>query len=181
MITSKFNYRSLQIALFAVVSIYSIANASAESLDNVSYCFNSCKSPHCDSSSVQAECQKKCSDESIWKQIAAVQLSNDENKVDTSLEAKTISQTFQSATGQAKTDMLHSSPIAKCLNIVSEKVKQEPTPLLPLDKSAKLEDDLCAAAMAAVKEEITLNTDHSALKVNDHIFNNLINEHKAHS
>lgn len=177
--TSKFSYRSLQIILFAAASIYSIDNTTAESLDNISYCLNTCKSPHCDTTNVQTECKTKCSDESIWKQVAAVQLSDDANKVDKSLEAKTIAQTFQNATGQAKTDMLHTSPIAKCLNIESEKAKQEPAPMLPLDKLTKPEEDLCAAAMAAVKEEVTFNTEQSALKAHQHILANMIDDQKA--
>lgn len=140
MIKLKFIYTTGQITLLALAFLFPAASASAINIDPFAFCTNSCKSPGlCEKETKLADqCRKVCSDDSMWKHVASLQMSQS-------------SKDFRTEKDQKKKEaMLYKSPIAKCLGKTDEPHSTLAPAGLP---NAKL--DLCEAAKAAVAKEKT--------------------------
>jgi hypothetical protein len=148
MIKTPFISLALRASLVASAFLYSTGSASAINVDPFTFCTNTCKSPGpCDQETIQKDCKIRCKDDSIWKHVASLQMSNS-------------SKEFRMEKNKAKKDsLLNQSPIAKCLALaVKEPSRVDPLAPPPYQtataptSSANVtatKNDLCAAAIQA--------------------------------
>lgn len=163
MIKSFFTRYIYQILFITAISLICPHKTIARTMDSFSFCSNTCQGSKCNTARVKQDCKSKCKDEVIWKRIAKA-------------EMDTTSKEFQNEKDEGKrTIMLFGSNIAKCLDltptpIVQQKVP-EPQPLpaaIPVrDRFTNPKEDLCAAAMAAVSEDLSLNHEAAADRVSE--------------
>lgn len=142
-------------------SLFFAEQSNANMEDSISFCTRNCTAATCNSSGAKGECKARCSDEKVWKIVAAKEMSG----------------------SQAN---LYNSQIAKCLDlkpndIVDQKIpeqqpKFEPKPVN--DKITSPTQDLCAAAMAAAQAEFNDNNRASQGKVHEENFSHLMERHQ---
>jgi hypothetical protein len=132
-----------------------VEHTSAKTEDTYSFCSNTCRGQACNNVNTKQECKSKCLDGDMWKRIAATELNaSGENYKKEGDPLK-------------KSNMLYDTQIATCLDITSKTHQSvpepdptfQPTPVA--DKSTN--NDLCAAAMAAVSQEINLGSSNHNL------------------
>lgn len=124
-------------ALFTLSFVISIPHTQAINIDPFTFCNNSCKSPSCDEKNVAERCKKICSEDSTWKHVASLQMSSS-------------SKEFRMEKDKTKKDhMLYEAPIAKCVGKVKpvEETHKTDVGAKPVDETAKMKEDLCAAAL----------------------------------
>lgn len=151
----------LKATLFILASLFTAHKASAEKIDNFSFCLNTCTTTQCGTNpAIKSDCKKRCSND--WQQIASLELSKNSKEFRTMKDEK------------KKEMMLFTSEIAKCLDM--NKIEMPTEKALPQadEKDGKTrpneaktisKDELCAAA---IKHEMTaLKNDQSALKAQE--------------
>jgi hypothetical protein len=158
---SFFIYPVLRIMVTVAAVVALAEQSNAKMGDNVSFCTRSCTTASCNSSGVKAECKARCSDEKIWKIVAAQEMSGPQAN-------------------------LYSSQIAKCLDLKSNDIvdqkppeqqpKFEPKPVS--GKIASPTEDLCAAAMAAAHAEYNESNRATHGKIHEQNFASLMETHQ---
>lgn len=162
MIKYRHIFMTIQMVTFLAALLVYSDPATAKTMDNYSFCSTNCRGAACNNASTKQDCKSKCSDVNIWKSIAITELNNK-------------NQQFSNENDSSKKEkMLYNTDIAKCLGLKSNETHQsvpEPQPLLKAnqanDKTTVSNHDLCAAAMAAVSQEMNLGFDTSTHQISN--------------
>jgi hypothetical protein len=163
MIKSFFTRYFYQILCITAISLICPYKTIAHTMDTLTFCSNTCNASQCKTATVKDECKSKCLDEAIWKRIAKA-------------EMDTTSEEFRNEQDEGKkTSMLYGSNIAKCLDLKPTQIVQqnvpEPQPLPAAspasDRITNPRNDLCAAAMAAAREELSLEHEAATNRISE--------------
>lgn len=129
------------VLLFALSFSTHVEKASAVTIDPFAFCSNSCKKPGgCDDAKVQAQCQKTCSPDHIWKHAASLEMSKNSKEYRTEKDK------------QKKEDMLYTSSTAKCLALTPPKKEEVSTS--PAGHNAVKGNAACEAAKTELENRL---------------------------